>query len=325
VDLIEEVARIHGYEKIPEDVAVPMIPSHRTDRDRLLEKVRTVLAAGGFDEAMTVSAVPLAWSDTFSPWTDQPPLICNVPVLKGADCLRRSIVPSLLAARATNESLGNAEIELFETARIYLPRPGQLPDEPLVLALTSGQDLLGVKGLLEALLDVIHCDTPLVVEPYANELLDAERAGRLRLGDELFGFLGELSESARPQFGLRGRATVAELNLDVLLRHAQLVPQYQTLVPYPAIVQDLNIIVDESVSWAELERVVVNAAGELLESVSYRETYRNEKADGPGKKRQLFSMTIRNPKGTLTTDAANEIRERVVRAAEEQIGGRLLS
>ena len=129
IDLVEEVARIHGYDKIPEDASVPMAASHRPDSDRVLAKVRQVLTAGGFDEAMTASVVPERWSDAFSPWTEAPPLVANTPMLEGADRLRRSLVPSLLDVRRINESLSNPTIELFETARIYLSTANGLPRE----------------------------------------------------------------------------------------------------------------------------------------------------------------------------------------------------
>ena len=83
IDLVEEVARIHGYDKIPEDVRVPMAPSHRTREDRVLAKVRQVLTAAGYDEALTLSAVEEAWSDAFSPWTGHSPLRASTPVLGG--------------------------------------------------------------------------------------------------------------------------------------------------------------------------------------------------------------------------------------------------
>ena len=140
IDLIEEVARIHGYETIPEDVGVPMVPSARRRDDRVLEKIRRVLTSAGFDEAMTPSVVDERASAAISPWTDAEPLRSQMPVIRGADCLRRSLVPSLLAVRRTNESLANAEIELFEIARVYLPRGDGLPQEETMLAVTSGRE-----------------------------------------------------------------------------------------------------------------------------------------------------------------------------------------
>src|SRR5262249_46802251 len=85
IDLVEEVARIHGYDAIPEDVNVPMAASHRTDRDRVLAKVREALIAAGVSEAMTISLQESAASEAFSPWTDELPLVSSTPVLRRAD------------------------------------------------------------------------------------------------------------------------------------------------------------------------------------------------------------------------------------------------
>src|SRR5947209_18638964 len=84
IDLVEEVARIHGYDKIPEDASVPMAASHRPESDRILATIRQVLTASGFDEAMTASVVPQAWSESFSPWTSAPALVANTQMLEGA-------------------------------------------------------------------------------------------------------------------------------------------------------------------------------------------------------------------------------------------------
>ncbi len=141
IDLIEEVGRIYGYDEIPEDVGVPMAPSAKRREDRVLEKIRGVLTSAGVDEALTLSVVEEPLSAAFSPWTDAEPLKTFTPVIRGANFLRRSLIPSLLGARKTNEALSNPEIELFEIAKIYLPRPKKLPDEQVMLGITSGQRL----------------------------------------------------------------------------------------------------------------------------------------------------------------------------------------
>jgi phenylalanyl-tRNA synthetase beta chain len=119
IDLVEEVGRIYGYDKVPEDVDVPMTASHRVDEDRVLGKIRQALTAIGFDEAMTASVVSDDASSAFSPWSEAEPLETSSPMLRGANRLRRSLVPSLLMARRENEKLGNPRIELFETAKAF--------------------------------------------------------------------------------------------------------------------------------------------------------------------------------------------------------------
>lgn len=325
IDLVEEVARIHGYDQIPEDAQVPMTASHRTDADRVLAKVRHTLTAAGFDEAYTASVVPEKWSAAFSPWTTAEPLIASTPMLKGADRARRSLVPSLLEARRINESLSNPVIELFETARIYLPNATGLPTEQPTLAAVSGQGFGYVKGVVEALLAVIHPGATLEVAPFTHDLLDRQEACELRLAGERLGFLGKVSPAGMKAFGLRGETTVLEISLSLLGSQAVLVPQAEKLSDYPAIARDLNLIVDEAIRWSDLAATVRASGGEHLEAVTYKETYRHpEQKDGAGKKRLIFSLAIRSKARTLTSEEADATRDSVIAACSAKHGAKLL-
>lgn len=325
IDLVEEVARVHGYDKIPEDVNVPMAPSRRADSDRVLDKVRQVMAAGGMDEALTPSVVPERWSDAFSPWTGAAPLVTNQPMLEGAEHLRRSLIPSLLEARRINESLGNTRIELFETARIYLQSGSELPNEQSSLAAVSGGGFLHVKGVLERLLAVLRIAPALGLREYRHDLLAADRSCELRLDDLRLGFLGDVSPGGLKKFGLRGATTVLEVDLGLLTRLANLAVTYAPQSSYPTITRDLNLIVSENIRWAELAATVKIAAGPTLEQLEYLDTYRDPNKDGAGTKRLLFSFTLRAADRTLTGPEADDIRDAVVAACQAQQGARLLS
>jgi len=323
IDLVEEVARIHGYEKIPEDVLVPMAPSMRNRQERVVDKIRTVLTGAGFDEAMTLSAVDEATSAAFSPWTDAAPLRSSTPVLRGADRLRRSVVPSLLVARRTNESLANTQIELFEIAKAYLPRAGELPDEQWMVALSSGRDFATVKGAVEALVASLNPDLELQAEPYGCDLLDPDQSARLMLDGEILGFLGGLRPEAVDRFALRQTSVVAELRLGLLVERAKLVPHVRPLPAYPAVTRDINLVVGDGVSWAEMAATVRSAAGESFESLDYVDTYRDPERLGPGKKSLLMTLTLRGKTGTLTNQQADEIRDRIVAVAGREHGAQL--
>jgi phenylalanyl-tRNA synthetase beta chain len=324
IDLVEEAARIHGYDKIPEDIGVPMAPSHKSDADRVLQKVRGVMTASGYDEALTTSVVSEAWSNAFTPWTHAAPLVCNQPMLKGADRLRRSIVPSLLECRRLNESLGSDTSQLFETARIYLPLENSLPHEQWTLAAVSGQDFLALKGVVEAILARVNPALQLEVVEYRHPLLAADHAAELRLAGQRFGYLGKLSPAGLKQFGLRREATVVEFDLGALVPLAVLTPQYAPLSTYPAIARDLNLIVDESLRWSQLSATVKGAAGERLSGMAYLDTYRDADKDGAGKKRLLFSVQLRSPEKTMTGEEADQIMQRIVKNCQETHGAKLL-
>jgi phenylalanyl-tRNA synthetase beta chain len=328
IDLVEEVARIHGYDRIPEDVSVPMATSHRTPTDRVLGKTRQALVGAGFDEAMTLSAVEAPWSEAFSPWTAAPALCSSMPVLRRADRLRRSLVPSLLGARQTNESLANWPIELFEIAHVYLPRAGELPQEELMLALTSGGDYFAVKGVIEGLLGALGAAAELDARPAPQPLLNAERSVELRArradGSELLlGYLGEVSASGLKQFELREAATVAELRLAALMEIAQLVPRYRQPPVFPAVQRDVNLVVDERVRWADVEQTVRRAAVPFGEAITFQDVYRDPERLGPLKKSLLFSLTLRSRETTLTGDEVEGLCARVVAACQAAHGAQL--
>jgi phenylalanyl-tRNA synthetase beta chain len=248
-------------------------------------------------------------------------------MLEGANRVRRSLVPSLLAARQHNESLANEVIELFEIARIYLPVASGLPREAWTLALVSGRGYGFVKGVIEQLLDFAGITAALVAGPIASDLplLQAEQTAELSLAGERFGFLGDVSAAGKKQFGLRAAATVAEVDLGLLLKHARLIPQHAALSRFPPMSRDLNLVVEEAVRWSDLAATVQAAAGPLVESVRYQETYRDpQQKDGAGKKRLLFSFALRASDRTLTGDEADQVRDAVVAACHAQHGAELL-
>jgi phenylalanyl-tRNA synthetase beta chain len=322
IDLIEEVARIHGYDKIPEDVNVPMAASSRRHEDRVIAKVRGVLTATGFDEAMTLSAVDEASARAVQVWTHREPLRARTPILRGADCLRTSLVPSLLGVRRTNESLSNPVIELFEIAKIYLPAEG-LPAEWWMLGLTSGRPFAEVKGVVEAIVVAINPSLDLAVENAELPLLDPAASCRLLLDGQLLGYVGRLSIAGQNQSDLRSPAIVAELKLVQLFQRAEIVPQYVPLPAFPAVSRDLNLVVDESVRWEQIAATVRRHGGPDLEGLEYRDIYRDVDRLGTGKKSFLFSITLRSQSGTLTSLQADGVRDQIVAACRQKLGAEL--
>jgi phenylalanyl-tRNA synthetase beta chain len=318
IDLIEEVGRIHGYDEVPEDTIVPMAPSAKRREDRVAETVRGVLTACGIDEALTLSTVDEPLSAAISPWTSADPLRSLTPIIRGADRLRRSLIPSLLAARRTNEALSNPEIELFEIAKVYLPRPNELPDEQWMLGLTSGRNFLAVKGVIEAIVEGLKCNAPLTAADADLPLLDPEHSGQLRLGDQVLGYVGQLLPDGLKQFELRGPTTVAEIKLGVLVAAADLMPQYAPLPPYPAVTRDINLVVAEAVRWADLAETVRAHGGPFFESLDYRDTFRDPQRLGTGKKSLLFTIALRSKDGTLTSPQADAVREQIVAACRDR-------
>ncbi len=335
IDLVEEVGRIYGYDKVPDTARVPMAASYRPKPDRVLDRVRNVLVGAGFDEALTASFVPQPWSDAISPWTDQSALVSTQPMLGvlekasqnigAVDMMRRSLIPSLLEARRINEYRSNQTIELFETAKVYLPKgENQIPDQPTMAALVSGRDFFVVKAIVMEVVSRFNPNLRVDLRPFDHPLLDANLCGEMWIGEEKLGVIGQVSVAGKKQFKLRSDAVVAEFNLHLLEQFAVLIPLHQNQSPFPPIARDFNFVVDESVRWSQLQSTVRDAAGELLESVEYRETFRDEKKDGVGKKRILLSVTLRSSSETLTGEMADEVSQQIVNDCQRTLEAQLL-
>jgi len=323
IDLVEEVARIYGYDKIPEDVGVPMAASTVREEDRVVGKLRHILTAAGYDEAITISVLDEKAAGTFSPWTDQEPLRSLTPVLRGADRLRCSLIPSLLTARRTNEALANSRIELFEIAKIYLPRGKKLPDEQYVLSITSGQGFAAVKGLIEGLVSNLNPALELAADDAGVDLLDPAGSCRLSLDGKPLGIVGEVLPEGLKKFELRNTTTVAEIKLAPLVEAAELIPQYTAQSPYPAVARDLNLVVDESVRWADVAATVRENCGEYFERLDYLDTYRDPERLGVDKKSLLLSISLRWREGTMTNQQADDLRDKIVAACGKKHGAEL--
>jgi phenylalanyl-tRNA synthetase beta chain len=244
-------------------------------------------------------------------------------VLRRADRLRRSLIPSLLEARRNNEAIANLHVELFEIARVYLPRKESLPDEQLMLGITSGGEFLTVKGILEQILLRLGSKKCLEVADYQHDLFRLGRGAELRVDGKRKGYLGEVSPAALKKFELRESTTVAEIQIEALEAVANLVTQAMELSIYPAVTRDLNLVVDERIRWADLASTVRSAAGKELEEVQYRDTYRDPQRLGAGKKSQLLTIALRRSDRTLTNVEADQVRDQIVAACQKKHGATL--
>lgn len=327
VDLIEEVARVHGYEAIPEDASVPMVASSRRPKDTMMMTVRSVACASGFNETLNPSLIGKTSIDRISPWIAQDPLSTWVPLLEGASNLRRSLIPSLIAARLHNQSQSNRDVRLFETANVYLPQGDQLPKEQHNLGCISESEPRLVRGVFEEILQrVWGQEGPVLQEQLVDfDFLEKGTSIAWYWNNQMVAWVGALSKSLCQSSKIDGPVAVGELDLDLLLVSARQVPKLKTLSPYPAILRDLNFIVDETVLWSAVRTTITQVAGELCKEIAFQEIYRDTKRDGEGKKRVLLTLTIQSDSETLKSEQADALVARVISACQEQHGAKLLA
>ena len=322
-DLIEEVARIYGYERIPQDAVVPLSLSRKTLRDKVVDRVAGALSAAGFYEAITLSLVDPKQEELFTPHQPETPLDINHSEFRKMCRLRSTLVPSLLASRRENERHGTFNAQLYEIASVYLStNPEDENSEPKTLALVSGISFAEMKGVLLAVARSVDPVAELTVAPSSVSQFVEGRGAEVSLNGEFWGWFGELDRSVTDQLDLRDACQVAEVNLRVLEKIANLTPDFTELPKFPAMTRDLSFVLDEAVTWTEVEAAVTSAAGPLLESVNFASQYRGKQLD-VDKKSYVLTMNFRAVDRTLTGEEVDAAQQAVIAACESQVGAQL--
>lgn len=341
-DLCEEVARIYGYEQIPETRLADEIPIPIENSSLVLEqRVRDILARCGLDEAMTYSLTNMASVSKINPSDADPSLHIRVenPITPEREYLRRSLLPVLLEAFAQNLRERD-RVLAFEIGRIYLPRKGQVrPDEPRRLAITmagprdtmswfgqddAGMDFFDLKGVIETLLARLNITKGIIFEPLTDDprFHPGRAASLVQAGKDeshVIGVLGELHPDLRERLGLETpRALVAELDLEALIKLAQSV-QFRSISRYPATVQDLAVVVGVDVPAQRVADAIRKYAGAGLESLILFDVYEGPQI-GEGKRSLAYRLAFRSMDRTLSDTEVNKSRNKIVRGLEHDVG-----
>jgi len=324
IDLIEEVARCHGYEKVPAASSLRIRAVSDSKFDQVVREARGVLVRLGYHEAVTTSFASVEMAQEFSPWNKAEPITLSNPLRSDQSALRTSLLPALLEAARVSQGHGVEAVRLFEVNRVFLRRPGgqALPEERTCVAVVANEDFAETKGTVETLLERLGVTTNLSFEEVDHSFLNPGLAGHWRIGTSVLGYLGELSEEAAERFHLHAAPMVAELDMEVLSAAAHLEGRFRPLPRFPAVERDLAVVVDERVTWREIEETVRGAGAEHLEAVSFGEVYRGKQIEA-GKKSVFFRLSYRAPDRTLTSEEVNASQERVVAALAEALGARL--
>jgi phenylalanyl-tRNA synthetase beta chain len=342
IDLIEEVARIYGYNKIKSEV--PRTPG-RTQvkpwRDTYLERVRSRMQALGFRDTLNSAFLGPELLDRMR-LTEDDDLRKAVRVMNPLSVheslLRTSLLPSILDALGRNARRLNHKAAIFEIARVYLP---ELSDptrcERRVISggaygplgegwLAKKEDFYNffdAKGAVEALLEMTGVED-YRFEPVDLPFLQPGRSAKLLLGDRQAGVLGEAHPETAEQFGIRERTMLFEIDLDAIRRQTRGDDiQFSAPPAYPATSRDFSFIAGIEQPVAELEQAVRKAAGKNLEDCYLSAVFEGGRIP-PGKRSLSFRLVFRAPDRTLTDEEVNKQQDRILRSVEKQFGATLM-
>ena len=355
-DLVEEVARIVGYEDVPS--VLPPAPSGRglTQAQSMRRRVGRTLAGEGYVEVLNFPFIGEADLDRLGIDATDPrrtTLRLANPLSNEEPLMTTTLLPGLLRTVARNVGRGTSDLALFETAPVTLPHSGvgapilpvdrrptegewddlnkALPDQPLHLAFAvcGDRDRAGWwgEGRPASWSDVIETarvvadalGLELTVRPSNQAPWHPGRCAELVLGETTVGHAGELHPKVCRAFGLPARTAVAELDLDVLLARAVAVPAAPHFSAYPVAKEDVALIVDADLAAAELAATLREGAGPLCESVRLFDVYTGQQV-GDGRKSLAFALRFRAPDRTLTEKDTAAARDAAVELAAQRHG-----
>jgi len=356
-DLMEEVARVYGYESIPETRLADELPPQRGNPSLEREdRIRELLVQLGLQEVISyrltsVEREARLFMGSASAGTLSESFACPVepyvklmnPISSDRTVLRQSLLSSVMEVLERNIRL-RQRLALFEIGPVFQSDGEEgLPHEPqrIALLLAGSRALAGwqaadqghmdfydLKGVLEALLGSLHIAS-LRYSPVVHPTYHPGKCAQITSGEQFLGVFGELHPKVRENYDLPVSYTdvpivAAELDLDALQRLIPRLYDAEAVLEYPPALEDLAVIVDEAIPADQVAAVIRQAGGKMLVGLRLFDVYRGEQI-GAGRKSLAYGLTYQAPDHTLSDKEVQQVRARIIRRLDQELGAQLRS
>jgi len=336
-DLVEEIARIIGYDEIPTTLLSSQIPQQvPAPMLSLKEQIRDLLVGCGMQEVITYSLVSQATLDKVDPQHKLgPALRVANPMSLEQEYLRTSLRAGLLATFASNEKHEKDGIKLFEVSRVYLHRANDLPEErEMVVGILGGPrlerswlagedtlDFFDAKGALETVLNRLKVKASF--QPVEDQILLAGKTAEVVVAGQKVGVVGEVHPKTAALFDISTQPLILfEIDLMKLLSLAGAVYRYRPIPRFPGNTRDIALIVDNSLAASRVQEVIESFP--LVDQVTLFDVYSGEQVP-PGKKSLAFSIRYQSLERTLTDEEVNQAHQQIIDRLQRDFGATLRS
>ncbi len=317
IDLIEEIARIHGYHRIPSALPGGKITSYSQEPlETLAPRIKEILIACGLREVINYGFISLEEGKRMG-FAPREIIKLTNPLTERQNVMRPNLIPGLLKNLIHNLNQGNSIVKVFELGRVFSPKKEQMA----LGALLSGEgDLYDLKGILETLCEELAIPSPRIGSASLPFLLPG-REGEILIANRKVGLLGEMDPKVLSYFGTEERAFVFELDLEefLLSRRAK---RFRELPKYPAIVRDIALSLPEKITSEEIVQTIYSLGGELVEGVEFFDLYRGTQIPS-GHKGLAYSISYRAKNRTLKDEEIKRLHQRISLGLEKRLGARI--
>ncbi len=342
-DIMEEVARLYGFERIPETrMADPLPPQRGNPSLEREERIRDILVTLGLQEVITHRMSAPEIENRLLP-KGAPALAIEYvelanPIAPEKRVMRRSLLASVLNVIERNARLSDSLV-MFEIGPVFVPpdNDSDLPGEPRRLAIAlSGRryeqawdaklgvklDFYDLKGIIAALMEALHLDV--TYTPAEHPSFHPGKCAAILLGDTSLGVFGELHPLVQENYDFSAPVVAAEFDLEAVLEAMKTAFDLKPVSEFPPVLEDIAVIVDENLPADRVEALIRQTGGKVLASVRLFDVFRSEQI-GAGKKSLAYALTYQSPDSTLTDKDAAQIRSKIVRRLEQEVGAKLRS
>lgn len=334
VDLIEELVRVQGYDKVPARMPETTLAMRTLPETRITDsRLRTLLIDRDYQEAITYSFVDPALQGLITP--ELRPLTLANPIASDMAQMRTTLWPGLIKAALHNQNRQQERVRLFEIGRRFLPEPtGGANEQPVLAGIAMGPtfseqwgmkpraaDFFDIKSDIEALL-ALGGRRQVIFRPARHSALHPGRSAEVVLSKDskVIGLIGELHPEIQKKTGLESSVILFELELDPL--RIAIVPEFREISRFPAVRRDLAVIVREEVTAQAVLDCVRSTTGSFLVNLELFDEYRGEGIDS-GRKSLALGLTLQDTSRTLNDRDVEMAVERVITALETQFDARL--
>jgi len=323
-DLIEEIARLHGYDNVPDIRFAAETRLGESSESRVpLERAADLLADRGYAEAITYSFVdPDLQAQVLGEASELP--LAN-PISSEMSVMRRSVWPGLLSAAQANRKRQQERVRLFETGSVFSLQDNEIKQKKVIAGLAMGRvtaehwddgkqggavaDFFAVKADIETMVAMGAPDSDVDYVACEHPTLRPGRTARIERDGHLIGWLGELHPRLARKLGMASAPVLFELSAYEAL--SGVVPDYRDVSRFPSVRRDLAVLVNEEISATALSRVVEEAAGPLLQDLVIFDVYRGDKIEN-GLKSVALGLILQETSRTLTEPEIEAVTEAVI-------------
>ena len=331
IDLVEEVSRIYGYDKIGMTLPKLDVWGAKTNAQLIKDDVKFELLSNGVDEILSYSFVSKRDLDRInlpgeSLLRNQVALIN--PLGEEFSVMRTTLIPNVLEVLARNSNRKNKTVRIFEIGSIFIPREipvTQLPIEKESLTIGvigEHEDFFSIKGIVENVLGCLGIEGFYFDKEQNHPTFHKGRCANILWNGHVLGILGEVHPNVVENFDLNERAYIADLDYNILLQIVRQDKKYKAIPKYPAIERDIAVLVKDEITSMQIENVVRSTAGGLLESVKMFDMYKGKQIT-EGFKSVAYELVFRASDRTLVDEEVNKIFSKVLKALECEIGAQL--